>query len=189
MEILLWVSTKARYCLQLLLLLFSYCCFSSPSLAVGHGADVKCCDWHPRKSLLVSGSKDNQQPVKVWDSRTGQSICTMSVRDSVAVSMSVHLRILCQLIHLSLLLHYYMYQHCCVLMLSTNNFYLDTLDLATIYPSSVSYKGLQYKPKLQFLLLLASLALCPTLQNKVLSRSQSLWKSVPVSDHSSSVDV
>lgn len=79
----------------------------SPSLLflldVGHGADVKCCDWHPRKSLLVSGSKDNQQPVKVWDSRTGQSICTMSVRDSVAFSMSVYLRILCQLFHLSIL--------------------------------------------------------------------------------------
>ena len=23
----------------------------------GHGADVKCLDWHPVKSLLVSGSK------------------------------------------------------------------------------------------------------------------------------------
>ena len=103
----------------------------SHSLAVGHGADVKCCDWHPRKSLLVSGSKDNQQPVKLWDSRTGQSICTMSVRNCVAASMSVHFRILCQLVHLSLLLsyHMYMYQHiyCCVLILFTNNLCLDTL--------------------------------------------------------------
>lgn len=25
----------------------------------GHGWDVKCIDWHPTNSLLVSGSKDN----------------------------------------------------------------------------------------------------------------------------------
>lgn len=43
----------------------------------GHGADVKCVDWHPRKNLLVSGSKDNQQPIKLWDPKAGQSISTM----------------------------------------------------------------------------------------------------------------
>lgn len=52
----------------LLLLLFS-----------GHGADVKSVDWHPRKNLLVSGSKDNQQPVKLWDPKAGQSVATMWV--------------------------------------------------------------------------------------------------------------
>ena len=37
----------------------------------GHGADVKCVDWHPTKGLLASGSKDNQQPVKIWEPKTG----------------------------------------------------------------------------------------------------------------------
>lgn len=43
----------------------------------GHGADVKCVHWHPYKSLVASGSKDNQQPVKLWDPRSGKSIATM----------------------------------------------------------------------------------------------------------------
>ena len=43
----------------------------------GHGADVKCLDWHPHKSLLVSGSKDNQQPIKLWDPRTGSGLATL----------------------------------------------------------------------------------------------------------------
>lgn len=43
----------------------------------GHGADVKCIEWHPYKSLVVSGSKDSQQPVKLWDPRTGNSLTTM----------------------------------------------------------------------------------------------------------------
>ena len=73
------------------------------SSSPGHGADVKCCDWHPRKSLLVSGSKDNQQPVKLWDCRSGQSVTTMSVKNSVVVV------ILCQLLfhfHLTSNTHY-----------------------------------------------------------------------------------
>lgn len=43
----------------------------------GHGADVKCVDWHPTKSLVVSGSKDSQQPVKLWDPRTGYALTTL----------------------------------------------------------------------------------------------------------------
>ena len=41
----------------------------------GHGADVKCVDWHPTKGLLASGSKDNQQPVKIWEPKTGTAQC------------------------------------------------------------------------------------------------------------------
>ena len=47
-----------------------------PPLA-GHGADVKCVDWHPTKGLVVSGSKDSQQPIKFWDPKTGQSLATL----------------------------------------------------------------------------------------------------------------
>ncbi|CAL1263888.1 unnamed protein product [Larinioides sclopetarius] len=43
----------------------------------GHGADVKCVDWHPQKSLIVSGSKDSQQPIKLWDPKSGQSLATV----------------------------------------------------------------------------------------------------------------
>ena len=48
---------------------------------LGHGADVKCVDWHPHKSLVASGSKDTQQPVKLWDPRTGASLATMYAAD------------------------------------------------------------------------------------------------------------
>ncbi|XP_057499131.1 flowering time control protein FY-like [Actinidia eriantha] len=43
----------------------------------GHGWDVKSVDWHPTKSLLVSGGKDNL--VKLWDAKSGRelsSFCT-----------------------------------------------------------------------------------------------------------------
>ncbi|SPO01139.1 related to polyadenylation factor I subunit 2 [Cephalotrichum gorgonifer] len=40
-----------------------------------HGWDVKSCDWHPTKGLLVSGSKDHL--VKLWDPRTGRCLTTL----------------------------------------------------------------------------------------------------------------
>lgn len=46
-------------------------------ICVGHGADVKCVHWHPQKALIISGSKDNQQPVKLWDPKTGHSLATL----------------------------------------------------------------------------------------------------------------
>ena len=36
----------------------------------GHRSDVRSCDWHPTKSLILTGSKDNN--VKLWDPRTGK---------------------------------------------------------------------------------------------------------------------
>lgn len=44
---------------------------------VGHGADVKCVGWHPSKCLVASGSKDSQQPLKLWDPRSASSLATM----------------------------------------------------------------------------------------------------------------
>ena len=32
-----------------------------------HRSNVKSCDWHPTKSLIITGSKD--QHVKIWDPR------------------------------------------------------------------------------------------------------------------------
>lgn len=46
-------------------------------LCIGHGADVKCVHWHPHKALIVSGSKDNQQPIKLWDPKSGQALATL----------------------------------------------------------------------------------------------------------------
>ncbi|KAB5572997.1 hypothetical protein DKX38_000191 [Salix brachista] len=45
----------------------------APVLA-GHGWDVKSVDWHPTKSLLVSGGKDNL--VKLWDAKSGKELCS-----------------------------------------------------------------------------------------------------------------
>ncbi|BFZ53532.1 pre-mRNA cleavage and polyadenylation factor (CPF) complex subunit [Savitreella phatthalungensis] len=41
----------------------------------GHGWDVKSCDWHPSKGLIVTGSKDNL--VKLWDPRTARCLTTL----------------------------------------------------------------------------------------------------------------
>ena len=43
----------------------------------GHGCDVKCVDWHPHKGLLVSGSKDSQQPIILWDPKSGKKLATL----------------------------------------------------------------------------------------------------------------
>jgi polyadenylation factor subunit 2 len=41
----------------------------------GHGWDVKCVAWHPRSSVVVSGSKDNL--VKLWDPRSSKLLATL----------------------------------------------------------------------------------------------------------------
>lgn len=38
----------------------------------GHGSDVLTVDWHPSKSLIVSGGKDRL--IKFWDPLTHQNI-------------------------------------------------------------------------------------------------------------------
>ncbi|XP_035734797.1 pre-mRNA 3' end processing protein WDR33-like [Vespa mandarinia] len=53
----------------------------------GHGADVKCVHWHPQKSLVISGSKDNQQPVKLWDPKSGQSLATLHAHKSTVMDI------------------------------------------------------------------------------------------------------
>lgn len=41
----------------------------------GHGLDVKTVQWHPRSSLICSGSKDNT--VKLYDPRVGETLSTL----------------------------------------------------------------------------------------------------------------
>ncbi|KAL0784368.1 hypothetical protein Bca101_000613 [Brassica carinata] len=51
----------------------------------GHGWDVKCVDWHPTKSLLVSGGKD--QLVKIWDARTARELCSLHGHKNMVLSV------------------------------------------------------------------------------------------------------
>ncbi|CAG2067173.1 unnamed protein product, partial [Timema podura] len=50
-------------------------------------ADVKCVHWHPQKGLIVSGSKDNQQPIKLWDPKSGQSLATLHAHKSTVMDI------------------------------------------------------------------------------------------------------
>jgi len=53
----------------------------------GHGADVKCVDWHPQKGIVVSGSKDNQQPIKLWEPKSGTTIATIHAHKSTVMDL------------------------------------------------------------------------------------------------------
>ncbi|KAK2743066.1 pre-mRNA cleavage and polyadenylation factor (CPF) complex subunit [Myotisia sp. PD_48] len=55
--------------------IFDFTARTPEMVLTGHGWDVKTCDWHPTKGLLVSGSKDHQ--VKFWDPRTGRCLTTL----------------------------------------------------------------------------------------------------------------
>lgn len=48
--------------------------------SIGHGSDVRSVHWHPQKGLIVSGSRDSQQPVKLWDPKSGQCLATLLVQ-------------------------------------------------------------------------------------------------------------
>lgn len=49
----------------------------------GHGSDVRCVDWHPFNSLLLSGSRDAQQPLKMWDPRSAKSVTIHAHKNTV----------------------------------------------------------------------------------------------------------
>ncbi|MCO5564525.1 hypothetical protein L7F22_018186 [Adiantum nelumboides] len=59
-------------------------CQEERSLA-GHGWDVKSVDWHPQKSLLVSGGKDHL--VKLWDAKTDRELCTLHGHKNTVLSV------------------------------------------------------------------------------------------------------
>uniref|UniRef100_A0A8C7KTL9 WD repeat domain 33 n=1 Tax=Oncorhynchus kisutch TaxID=8019 RepID=A0A8C7KTL9_ONCKI len=67
------------------------CIFVLCSSSTGHGADVKCVDWHPTKGLVVSGSKDSQQPIKFWDPKTGQSLATLHAHKNTVMEVKWNL--------------------------------------------------------------------------------------------------
>ncbi|XP_053201417.1 pre-mRNA 3' end processing protein WDR33-like [Panonychus citri] len=53
----------------------------------GHGSDVKAIDWHPDSDLIVSGSKDSQQPVKLWDPRVGTNLATLHAHKNTVMDV------------------------------------------------------------------------------------------------------
>eukprot|EP00475_Leptophrys_vorax_P006353 TRINITY_DN13920_c0_g1_i1.p1 TRINITY_DN13920_c0_g1~~TRINITY_DN13920_c0_g1_i1.p1 ORF type:complete len:517 (-),score=126.83 TRINITY_DN13920_c0_g1_i1:54-1496(-) len=55
--------------------IFDFATCQEEMVMTGHGWDVKCVHWHPKKGLLVSGGKDNL--IKLWDPRTGKELGTM----------------------------------------------------------------------------------------------------------------
>lgn len=77
-----WAPTGRKICTgsdDATVRIFDFETLTEEAVLRGHGADVKTVGWHPQKGLIVSGSKDNQQPIKLWDPRTGKSLSTMYV--------------------------------------------------------------------------------------------------------------
>jgi len=55
--------------------IFDFTSTLEESMLKSHGWDVKSCDWHPSKGIIVSGSKDHL--VKLWDPRNGRCLTTL----------------------------------------------------------------------------------------------------------------
>ncbi|KJH52014.1 WD domain, G-beta repeat protein [Dictyocaulus viviparus] len=53
----------------------------------GHGSEVRCVAWHPSKGMLATGSRDSQQPVKLWDPRTGDCLTTLQDHKSSVMAV------------------------------------------------------------------------------------------------------
>ena len=53
-----------------------------------HGWDVKTAQWHPEKSLIASGSKDNV--IKLWDPRMGREICLLHLHKNTVTTLRWH---------------------------------------------------------------------------------------------------
>jgi polyadenylation factor subunit 2 len=69
-------GTEERELRGLFISFFYYIIYRKKN-TIGHGSDVKCVDWHPHKGLLVSGSKDSQQPIILWDPKSGKKLATL----------------------------------------------------------------------------------------------------------------
>ena len=75
-------------------MLFSIIIFREEKVMTGHLWDVKCVDWHPYNSLLVSGSKDKSIKVnnisiltQIWDARSGVIVETLNGHKNTVVDI------------------------------------------------------------------------------------------------------
>lgn len=67
--------------------MFDFTTSTEENVLQGHGSDVKCVDWHPFKSLIISGSKDSQQPIILWDPRTKKKITTLHAHKNTCTDL------------------------------------------------------------------------------------------------------
>jgi polyadenylation factor subunit 2 len=67
--------------------IFDFVTSKEENVLLGHGSDVKCVDWHPHKSLIVSGSKDSQQPIILWDARNAKKITTLHAHKNTCTDL------------------------------------------------------------------------------------------------------
>eukprot|EP00730_Choanoeca_flexa_P010669 TRINITY_DN197_c0_g1_i1.p1 TRINITY_DN197_c0_g1~~TRINITY_DN197_c0_g1_i1.p1 ORF type:complete len:518 (+),score=130.15 TRINITY_DN197_c0_g1_i1:131-1684(+) len=56
----------------------------------GHGADVCCVAWHPHQALLVSGSKDSHQTMRLWDPKANESLAKLELHKDAVLDLKWH---------------------------------------------------------------------------------------------------
>ncbi|EDQ85808.1 uncharacterized protein MONBRDRAFT_34049 [Monosiga brevicollis MX1] len=62
----------------------------------GHGADVRAVAWHPKMcttrfaALIVSGSRDDQQPMRLWDPRDGTNLSPLYLHKDTVMDLKWH---------------------------------------------------------------------------------------------------
>ncbi len=67
--------------------IFDFVTCKEESILQGHGSDVKCVDWHPYKGLVISGSKDSQQPIIMWDVKNAKKITTLHAHKNTCTDL------------------------------------------------------------------------------------------------------
>lgn len=67
--------------------IFDFVTCVEESVLQGHGSDVKCVDWHPHKALIISGSKDSQQPIILWDAKNAKKIHTIHAHKNTCTDL------------------------------------------------------------------------------------------------------
>eukprot|EP00045_Choanoeca_perplexa_P008676 m.81600 g.81600 ORF g.81600 m.81600 type:complete len:508 (-) comp14575_c1_seq1:559-2082(-) len=56
----------------------------------GHGADVRCVAWHPHQALIASGSRDQQQSLRLWDPKSSKSLARLELHKDGVLDLKWH---------------------------------------------------------------------------------------------------
>lgn len=67
--------------------IFDFATCTEEYVLQGHGSDVKCVDWHPTKAVIISGSKDSQQPIILWDVKSSKKITTIHAHKNTCTDL------------------------------------------------------------------------------------------------------